>query len=144
MIIFDLTNGIFKYWCRFEFCDFDSAVHISCSKLSSNKVISDISMAMDVIPLKIFYLIYLIVFSNIGSGSKFSASILLFILSCSKFSSKDSRILEICFSCTRNFDGSLTDISVTTSVDSARHSIYESIGTSYFSICFNSWFCCSM
>ena len=27
MIIFDLTNGIFKYWCRFEFCYFNYAVH---------------------------------------------------------------------------------------------------------------------
>ena len=89
-------------------------------------------------------LISILVFSKICSGLNFSASIMLFILSCSKLLSKDARILEIWFSCTRNFDGSFSDISLITSVVSEWRDIYEFRSTSEFLICFNFWFCCSM
>ena len=53
------------------------------------EVIYDASMSMEVILFKLLDLISLIVFSNVGSGSNFATSILLFILSCSKFASNN-------------------------------------------------------
>ena len=44
-------------------------------------VISDTFMSTEVILFKLLYLISLIVFSNVGSGSNFAASNLLFIIS---------------------------------------------------------------
>ena len=52
-------------------------------------MISDTFMSMEVILFKLSSLISLIVFSNVGSGSNFSASKLLLIQSESKSSSKD-------------------------------------------------------
>ena len=101
-------------------------------------------MSRGVIIFKLLALISSIVFSNFGSGSIFAASVLLFILSCSKLSSKDAGILEICFSCTSNCYGKLTGISLITSVDYERHSVSELIGASYFSICLYSLCCCSV
>ena len=50
------------------------------------EVIADTFISMEVILFKLSALISLIVFSNIGSGSKFDTSIMMFILSCSKLS----------------------------------------------------------
>ena len=72
-------------------------------------------------------------FSNVVSGFKKSALILFFILICSKFSSNDVRGLEIFFSCTNICDEKLPSVSFRTSVGSERNSVYELIGTSYFS-----------
>ena len=93
---------------------------------------------MEVILFKWLYLISLIFFSNVGSGSNFAASIMLFILTYSKFSSKDASILEICFSCTMNCDGNMIDIQLIISVSSESHSVYELRGTNSYSIYFDS------
>ena len=69
------------------------------------EVIAYRSMAIDVILFKWLYLISLMVFSNVGSGLKKSASILLFILIYLKLLSNYAGILEI-----SNFDRSLTCI----------------------------------
>ena len=53
------------------------------------KVISDTFMSMEVILFKLLALVLLIVFSNAGFGSDFSALELLFIRSRSIFYSKD-------------------------------------------------------
>ena len=111
----------------------------SGSEFSSKDVIADGFVAAEAILLRWLFLISIIFFSNVDSGSNFSASKLLFIQSWSKFLSKDVVILLI-----RNCDGSLTDISLITSVVSERHDFFELIVTSYSSIHFDSWCCCSM
>ena len=78
-------------------------------------------------------------FSNVGSGSNFSASIMVFILCWSKLLSKDAGILKI-----RHCDVSLTDISFITSVAYYRHGVSELRVTNYSSICFDYWCCFSM
>ena len=82
---------------------------------------------------RLLFLISLIVFSNFGSGSNFAASKLLFILSGSKFLSKNIVIIVII-----NCDESLNDISLINSVASERHGVFELRVTSYSSICYNS------
>ena len=82
------------------------------------EVLADRFMVMEVILFKLLSLISLMVISKVGSGSNFSASIMLFILIWSKLSSKDTILLKIFFSCTRNCDGSLTNISLIASVAS--------------------------
>ena len=81
-------------------------------------MIADTFMSMEVILFKLLHLILLIVFSNVGSGSIFSYSKLLFILSGSKLVSKDVVILKI-----RNCDGRSTDISLINSVAPERHGV---------------------
>ena len=83
------------------------------------EVIYDASMSMEVILFKLLYLISLIVFSNIGSGSNFAALKLLLIQRGSKFSSKDVVILLMW-----NWDGSLTDISFITSASSKIYGVF--------------------
>ena len=83
-------------------------------------------------------------FSNFGSGSNFVASILLLMLIFSNFLSRYAGILERYSSCTINFDERLTDVSLSTSVASDRHSVYVLRGTSYFSISFNYCFCLTL
>ena len=67
------------------------------------------------------------------SRFEFSTSIMLFILSGSKNSSKDVVILKI-----RTCDGSLTDISLSTSVASERNGVFDFRVTSSSSIYFDS------
>ena len=112
---------------------------LRCLKWLSNKVIADRFMVVEVILFRWLSLISLIVFSNVGPGSNFATLILLFILSGSKFSSKDVVILEI-----RNCYGRLTDISLITLVASKRHGVFELGITISSSICFSYWCCCSM
>ena len=52
-------------------------------------MIADLLLAVEAILFRWLYLISLVVLSNIGSGSNFSTSKLLFVLSRSRFSSKD-------------------------------------------------------
>ena len=111
---------------------------LSGSIFLSKDVIYHIFMIMEVIPFKWLALISLIVFSNVGSGSNFTASKLLFILSWSKLLSKDVVTLVI-----SNFYGSLADISLITLVASERHSVFE-LGLTTSSICHDSWSCCYM
>ena len=75
---------------------------------------------------------------------KFVHSILILVLSCSYLLSDDAETLEICFSCTRSFDGILTYISLITSVFSERHGVSELKEASSSSIFFDSWYCCFM
>ena len=105
IIIFDLISSIFKCWFRFSFATSMLLVILRSLKWLSNKVIAYRFMVVEVILFRWLYLISLIVFSNVGPGSNFATSILLFILSGSKLSSKDVVILEI-----RKCDGTLTDI----------------------------------
>ena len=69
---------------------------------------------------------------NVGPGSNFATSIMLFILRGSKLLSKDAGILKI-----RHCDVSLTDISFITSVTSERHSVFDVRVTSSSSIYYN-------
>ena len=136
MIIFDLTNSLFKCWFRLEFCCLNCAVILICSGFSSNEVISDTFMAVEAIIFRWLYLISLIDISNVVPGSSFATPILLFVLSRSKFLSKDVVILD-----TSNFDGSLTHISLITSVASERHVVFELRVTCSSTIFFGSWCC---
>ena len=56
-------------------------------KVGLFEIIADRFMEAEVIIFRWLYLISLIIFSNVSSGSNFSTSILLFILICYKFSS---------------------------------------------------------
>ena len=105
----------------------------------SKYVMTDGSVAAEAILFRWLSLISLIVFSNVGSGSIFSASKMFFILSWSKLLSKDVVIVVI-----GHCDGSLTGIPLIDSVSSERHSVFELILTSSSSICYDSWCCCSM
>ena len=107
-------------------------------------MIADILVSVEAIIFRWLYLIYLrlslislIVFSNVGSGSNFSDSYMLFILSGSKLSSKDVVILVI-----SNCDGILKGIYLITSVDSDRCGVFELRVTNYSSISFDSCFYC--
>ena len=104
-------------------------------KFLANEVIADIFMAEEAILLRWLSLIPLTVYSNVGPGSNFATSMMLFILSRSKLSSKDVVILEI-----SNCDIILTDISLITSVASERHDVFELRVISSSSICFD-FFC---
>ena len=96
-------------------------------------VIDNTFMSMSVILLKRLALVFLIVFSNVGSGSNFAASVLLFVLSRSKFLSKDSGTLE-----TINCNLILTHISLIDSVAYERYGGFKLRGYSYSSICLDS------
>ena len=82
-------------------------------------MIADIFMSEEARSFRLLSLILLIVFSNVGPGSNFATPILMFVISGSKFSSKHVKILEI-----GHCGGSLTDISLITSVASERHGVF--------------------
>ena len=86
---------------------------LSGSKFSSKGVIYDKLMAAEAILFRWLSFISLIVFSSFGPGLNFSTYIILFILRRSKDNSKDVAILEL-----SHYDGSLTGISLITSVAS--------------------------
>ena len=77
-------------------------------------------------------------FSNVGSGPNFVASILMFILICSNFFSRDVTVLERGSSCAMIYDEILTDVSCRTSVVSDRKIVSVLSRTSSFSIYFDS------
>ena len=103
------------------------------------EVMDDIFMSREVIIFTLSSLISSMLFLNVVSGSNFVASIMLYILICSKFLSRDAGILEIRFFCTIICDESLIDVSLITSVSSERNSVSVLRGTSYFLFCFYSW-----
>ena len=107
------------------------------SEFFSKDVIADEFVAAAAIPFIWLFFISLIVFSNVGSGSNFAASKLLFALIWSNFLSKGVVILVI-----SNFDGSLTNISLIISVASERHGVFYLRVTSSSSIFSDSWCCC--
>ena len=86
MIIFDIINSFSNVGSGSNFATSILLFIISCSRLLSNKVISDRFMATEEIIFRWLSLISWIVYKNFGSGSNFDTSMLLFILSCLKFS----------------------------------------------------------
>ena len=79
-------------------------------------------------------------FSNVVSGLDFVSSTLMFKLICSNFLSNDVVILKRYFACTMNCGENLFGVSLITLVTYERHSVFELIGISYSSFCFDFWY----
>ena len=80
MIIFDIINSLFKCWSRFKCFCFKAVVHTKWINFSSKDVIADRLKEVEVILFRWLSLILLlIVFSNVGSGSNFASSNMLFM-----------------------------------------------------------------
>ena len=129
MISFNLIDSIIKFWFWFKFWCFKAVVdtkriRILVKGCDSWWICGSGGNTFNMIIFDLINILFKCWF-----WFEFSASKLLFIQSWSKFLSKDVVILLI-----SNCDGSLTDISLITSVVSERHDFFELIVTILFSI----------